>query len=214
MIKTLTHQTIALAGLSQAVQLVRNIARTGTADAEDVETCVASLLKINADDVPDVYGGLRNIRSGLALLEKQLGEPASVDAELARYAAALVYLEGKYRRDTAMQRDVRLGLERATAQAAHFGVTHENVLANLAGLYQNTISRLSPRIVVLGEPLHLQNPANANTIRALLLAGLRAAWLWRQCGGSRLGFLLNRRKLRDEARRLSQAVPLGFRDRV
>lgn len=206
MLKTLTHQTIALAGLSQAVQLVRGIARRGGADGDDLETCVGSLLKINADGVAEVYGGLDRLKPGLALLERQLASPESVDAELARYAAALVYLEGKYRRQEAMQKAVRLGLERATAQAAHFGVTHENVLAGLAELYQNTISRLSPRIVVVGEQPYLENPANANKIRALLLAGIRSAWLWRQCGGSRLGFLLSRRKLREEARRLSQSL--------
>ena len=212
MIKTLTHQTIALAGLSQAVQLVRDIARAGAADPDDLETCVASLLKINADSVPGVYGGLKNLRCGLLLLERQLGPPEQVDTELARYAAALVYLEGKYRRQDAMLKTVRIGLERATAQAAHFGVAHENVLAGLAGLYQDSISQLSPRIVVVGEQAHLENPANANKIRALLLAGIRSAWLWRQCGGGRLGFLWNRRNLRAEAKRLAESLPRGFSD--
>jgi high frequency lysogenization protein len=213
MLKSLTHQTIALAGLSQSVQLVRNIARRGTADADDLETCIASLLKINADSVAEVYGGLRNLQSGLILLEQQLGKPESIDAELARYAAALVYLESKYRGQAAMQKTVRTGLERATLQAAHFGVTHENVLAHLADLYQNTISQLRPRIVVVGEQQHLETPSNANKIRALLLSGIRSAWLWRQCGGSRFGFLLQRRKLHDEAQRLSQSLS-GFGRRV
>jgi high frequency lysogenization protein len=91
-------------------------------------------------------------------------------------------------------------------QAAHFGVAHDNVLAGLAELYQNSISQLRPRIIVMGEQHYLENPANANKIRVLLLAGIRSAWLWRQCGGSRLGFLLNRRKLREEARRLSRSL--------
>lgn len=212
MSKTLTDQTIALAGLTQAVQLVRNIARNGSADDEDLETCLSSLLKINADSVEDVYGGLKKLKNGLALLERQLGEPETVDTEMARYAAALVYLEGKYQKQSAMQKTVRAGLERATTQAAHFSVIHENVLSNLADVYQNSISQLAPRIVVVGEQRFLENPANANKIRALLLAGIRSAWLWRQCGGGRLGFLLNRRKLREEAKRLSQGIPLGFRD--
>jgi len=214
MIKTLSNQTIALAGLTQAVQLVRDIARAGSADPDDLETCIASLLRINADSVPEVYGGLKRLKSGLTLLERQLGAPESVDTELARYAAALLYLENKYRRQDAMCKAVRLGLERATVQTAHFGALHENVLASLADLYQNNISQLSPRIVVVGEQAYLENPANANKIRALLLAGIRSAWLWRQCGGSRLGFLLNRRKLREEALRLAQSVPYGFSDRL
>ncbi|MDD5035570.1 MAG: high frequency lysogenization protein HflD [Methylococcaceae bacterium] len=199
MIKTLTNQTIALAGLSQAVYLVQSIAKTGSANEEDLETCIASILKINADDVPNVYGGLEKLKTGLKLLENQLGRPEKVDTELARYAAALVYLEGKYRRNIPMQNALRSGIEKATAQAAHFGVSHENVLANLADLYQNTISQLRPRILVVGEPVHLTDSLNANKIRALLLAGLRSAWLWRQCGGGRWKFLLYREKLRAEA---------------
>lgn len=214
MLKSLTNQAVALAGLSQSVQLVCEIAKTGNADPYDLETCLSSLLKINADSVGDVYGELKNLRSGLSLLERQLGAPETVDTEMARHGAALVYLEGKYKNQTAMQKTVRQGLERATAQAAHFGVTHENVIASLADLYKNTISQLTPRIIVQGEQVHLENTANANKIRALLLAGIRSAWLWRQCGGSRLGFLLNRRKLAEEARRLLQSIPMGFSDRT
>jgi len=214
MLKTLSNQTIALAGLSQAVKLVHDIAKTGSSDPYDLETCLGSLLKINADSVADVYGGLKNLKTGLALLEQQLGAPETVDTDLARNAAALVYLEGKYRQQQSMQKTVRLGLERATAQAAHFGVAHENVIAALADLYKNTISQLTPRIVIQGEQRHLENPANADKIRALLLAGIRSAWLWRQCGGSRIGFLLNRRKLRDEASRLIGFIPTGFSDRT
>jgi len=207
MIKNLTNQTIALAGLSQAVQAVRNLAKAGTTDADDFETCISSLLKINADDVPEVYGGLEKLKSGFALLERQLGPSESVDTELARYAAALVYIEGKFRGQDSMQKAIRTGMERATVQAAHFGVPHENVMTNIADIYQDNISRINPRVMVMGEPAHLENPAIANKIRALLLAGIRSAWLWRQCGGSKLGFLLNRRKLREEAKRLLLTLP-------
>ncbi len=206
MIKNLTNQSIALAGLSQAVQSVRNLAKTGTTDADDLETCISSLLKINADSVPDVYGGLEKLGSGLTLLERQMGPSDSVDTELARYGAALVYLEGRYRRLDGMQKAIRSGLERATAQAAHFGIAHENVMASIADLYQNNISKINPRIMVMGDPAYLENPAIANKIRALLLAGIRSAWLWHQCGGSKFSFLLSRRKIREEARRLLQSL--------
>jgi high frequency lysogenization protein len=206
MIKNLTNQTIALAGLNQAILAVHNLAKTGTTDADDFETCIASLLKINADDVPGVFGGVERLKSGLRLLERQLGPSESVDTELARYAAALVYLEGKFKRMDAMQKTIRSGLERATTQTAHFGLTHDNVIASIADLYQNNISQINPRIMVMGENRYLENPAIANKIRALLLAGIRSAWLWRQCGGSKLGFLLSRRKLHDEAKRLVKTL--------
>ena len=206
MIKNLTNQTIALAGLAQAVEAVSNLAKTGTTDIDDLEACIASLLKINADDVTEVYGGLDKLKRGFLLLDRQLGPHETVNTELARYAAALIYLEGKFRRQDAMQKSIRSGLERATVQAVHFGLTHENVLSNIADLYQTNISQINPRIMVMGEPRHLENPIVANKIRALLLAGIRSAWLWRQCGGSKLGFLWNRRKLREEAKRLLKSI--------
>ena len=206
MIKNLTNQTIALAGLTQAVEAVSNLAKSGTTDTDDLETCIASLLKINADDVTEVYGGLDKLKRGFLLLDRQLGPHETVNTELARYAAALIYLEGKFQRQEAMQKSIRSGLERATVQAVHFGLTHENVLSNIADLYQTSISQINPRIMVMGEPRHLENPIVANKIRALLLAGIRSAWLWRQCGGSKLGFLWNRRKLREEAKRLLKSL--------
>lgn len=206
MIKTLANQTIALAGLTQAVQLVQRIARTGTADGDDVEASLASILKLNPDDVLDVYGSLDKLRTGLKGLEKQLGAPDRVDTELARYAASLIFLERKLQQNPAMLEKIRAGVERATAQTAHFGLSHDNVVASLADIYQETISQLKPRVMVVGEPLHLNNPANANRIRALLLAGIRAAVLWRQCGGSRWKFLLYRRKMQAEATRLLKSL--------
>lgn len=206
MIKTLTNQTIALAGLTQAVHLVQRIAKTGSTETEDMEISIGSILKINADDVLDVYGGLDKLKTGLKLLEKQLGGPEIIDQELARYAASLIYLERKLQKNQQMLATIREGVKKATAQTAHFGVLHENVLANLADIYQETVSQLRPRVMVMGEPLHLTNAANANKIRALLLAGIRSAVLWRQCGGSRWRFLLYRRKMQEEARRLLKSL--------
>ncbi|HUL11651.1 MAG TPA: high frequency lysogenization protein HflD [Methylococcaceae bacterium] len=202
MIKNLTNQAIALAGLTQSVHLVQSIAKSGSANDEDMETSIGSVFKINADDVPDVYGDVDKLKTGLGLLVKQLGGPDGIDPELARYAASLIFLERKLQGQPKMLETIRTGIEKATAQAAHFGILHENVLANLADIYQQTISRLMPRVMVQGEPAHLTNPDNANKIRALLLSGIRSAVLWRQCGGNRWKFLIYRRKLLEETRRL------------
>jgi high frequency lysogenization protein len=53
--------------------------------------------------------------------------------------------------------------------------------------------------MVRGEPNYLQNPDNQNRIRALLLAGIRAAWLWRQMGGNRWRILFGRQQFLDAA---------------
>jgi high frequency lysogenization protein len=204
--KTLTNQTIALAGSAQAVHLVQRIARNGSADADELETCVSSVLKINADSVADVYGGLDRLKTGFQVLRRQLGGGDGVDQELARYAASLVLLEARLQELPSMQQAIREGVELAATKAAHFGVVHDNVFASLAELYQNTFSQLRPRVMVQGEPMHLNDSDKANRIRSLLLAGIRSLVLWRQCGGGRWKFLLHRRKMLDEVNRLSRSL--------
>ena len=90
------------------------------------------------------------------------------------------------------------GIDRAKQQAEVFSTTHENVLANLAGLYSDTISTLSPRIMVQGEQVYLNDTLNVNKIRALLLSAIRSAVLWRQKGGTRLQIMFSRKKYLQE----------------
>jgi high frequency lysogenization protein len=68
--------------------------------------------------------------------------------------------------------------------------------------------------MVNGEHVHLTRKENADRIRALLLAGLRAAVLWRQSGGGRLLMLLRYKKLIAEAQRLLRRIkgPVELRD--
>ena len=94
------------------------------------------------------------------------------------------------------------GLKAAQRQVEYFNLTHESVVARLAEVYQENISRLGPRILVQGEQTHLSNPDVAARIRAALLAGIRAAVLWRQAGGSRWKLLFGRNRLVAESRDL------------
>lgn len=67
--------------------------------------------------------------------------------------------------------------------------------SQLGRVYQQTISTLGKRIQVTGDPRELQREAVADRIRALLLAGVRLAWLWQQLGGRRWHLILRRRAL-------------------
>jgi len=72
----------------------------------------------------------------------------------------------------------------------------------IAALYTETISTLSPRIVVQGRPQHLQIDRTVHWIRTLLFASLRSAVLWRQLGGGRFSLMFGRKKMLEEARSL------------
>ncbi|MDD5228827.1 MAG: high frequency lysogenization protein HflD [Methylococcales bacterium] len=202
-LNTLTHQVIALAGIAQAAALVQQLATTGKANEQALETTLGSLLKTESDSVLDVYGNnLANLKMGLTHLATQLTGYEITYQDEARYAASMVFLEQQLSDQTAMLKTISVGLERAKAQTEHFDLLHENVLANLGDTYLQTVSKLQPRIMVNGVPDYLSRTETANKIRACLLGGIRSAMLWKQCGGRRWKFLLFRKKIQVETQRL------------
>ena len=197
-LKTLSNQTIALAGVAQAAALVHQLATTGTADNAALTASIGSVLKIDSDSVIDVYGSLDGLKLGLTQLSQQMTGYKIASPEQARYSASLVFLENQLSGRKDFLNTILIGVSKAQSQSEHFGLLHENVLANLADIYANTLSKMQPRIMVNGDPKYLSNNMTADKIRACLLAGIRSVILWRQCGGSRWKFLFYRKKIQAE----------------
>lgn len=200
---TLDDRVLALAGVFQAAALVHQLATRGSTDPQPFEASIRSIFQIDPPTTAAVYGGVAGVQSGLKwLIEHFSGKRTVEKTQILKYAVSALYLERQLAKDPAMLQRVRNEIERAHRQTDHFPVTHGNVLASLAGCYSDTISTLTPRIIVSGEQGHLSNPDVANTVRSLLLAAIRSAVLWRQCGGNRIQLLLGRRRLLAEAQRL------------
>jgi len=210
--RSLRNPVLALAGIFQSACLVQQLAREGRTDTEALRTSIQSVLALDAPDVEAVYGGVHGVRLGLELLNTKLsGESKPSDMEMARYVVAMLQLEGALRRRPAMLDDLRQGIETARTQMKFFegeapteGI-HPLLMEKLAQVYSQTISTLTPRIMVSGEHGHLANPAIAAKVRAALLAGIRSAVLWRQLGGRRWQLLFSRRKIARAAGELLAA---------
>jgi high frequency lysogenization protein len=202
-----TDRMLALAGLFQAARLAQQLAREGRAEASTLAASVQSLLIIDAPTTESVYGGAQGVRPGLELLRDKLagGNTDTSDVEIARYVIGMIHLESQLRRRPEMQDAVRRGIEATREQmkffeAAENGETlHPRLVEKLAELYTQTISTLTPRIMVNGEHGHLSNPSIAAKVRAALFAGIRSAFLWHQLGGNRWQLLFSRKKISGEA---------------
>ncbi|MGC1953919.1 MAG: high frequency lysogenization protein HflD [Gammaproteobacteria bacterium] len=178
-------QVLALASVFQAAALVQEVARTGTADMEAFSTSLYSVLQLDAENTESVFGQWEGLKRGLQVLCQQMQRRIQpLDREVTRYVISLLSLERKLLKRPDLLEFIHNGVKSASTQAAFFSPTHENVIAGLADLYTRTLSTLRPRMLVRGEPRHLQSRENVNKIRALLLAGIRGAVLWHQLGGS------------------------------
>ncbi|QSP93599.1 high frequency lysogenization protein HflD [Marinobacter salinisoli] len=200
-----SDKVFALAGIFQAANLVHQVATQGECPEEALETCVRSLFATDPASALDVYGGeLADIQNGLSVLASVLSRTGSQrDANVLRYALNLIQLESMLNRRSDMLDVIGSRIDQARHTASHFGYTHSNLISNLASIYSDTISTFNLRIQVTGNPTLLQQDEIANKVRALLLAGIRSAVLWRQTGGRRWQLIFSRGKVVRQAKALA-----------
>lgn len=193
-------RTLALAGVLQAAELVRQAAAHGTWSGYAATASLNSLFRLEADSPEAVFGERERMRLGVETLVAVL-DGDSRYADTLRYTVSLLQVQKKFSRARRLQDEIGAGLveiglidgelaqhEREDRQA------HE-----IAQLYARTISQLTPRIIVNGKPQFLQTERVTDWIRTLLLAGIRSATLWMQLGGNRFELMFGRRRIMQDA---------------
>ena len=197
----------ALAAMLLCCQGVDQLARTGVVPPDRLRNTMTALLSVDADKALVLYRNPDALRAGLDLLEPLLrGERQADTVDVLRYAVGVLHLQRRVQRDAATRGRIYAGIERAATQAQLFSPAHDNVLANVAQCYQDTLGRYRFRIQVRGESGYLRHDAVATRVRCLLFAAIRAAVLWHQCGGRRWHLLLRRGSVLAEVRRLRSVL--------
>lgn len=187
---------LPLAGIVQAVHLVVSAAKHGMVAQDSLDKTLAPIFVQNPGSIAEVYAGTKNIQLGLNLLNDMLNDfSAETHGDVVRYSLAVMGLERALaaapEKLSALGNDIeRIDLERET----------EMPIKSLADSYEKILGTIEPRIKISGNRGHLQNLANIQRIRALLMAALRSAVLWHQVGGRRWQLLLQRGRYRDALR--------------
>ncbi len=199
-------QTLALAGMFQAGYLVDQIAHSGLADTAPTESTLYSIFQLDPDSTEAVYNGISGVRNGLRILSEVLESSGNErHGRVIQYAINLLHLEGKLRQDQEMLAVIRARLEDLKSRTAALSPLDDQVINGLDEIYRDTLSTLSYRIQVTGEAVQLQNEQVSRRVRALLLAGVRSAMLWRQLGGTRWQLLFRRRRIHQACSDLLEA---------
>ena len=197
--KPTSEQAVALAAVFHACELVSQLANTGEASSDEMSLCMSALLNQNPDSLSQIYGPVSGLKLGMDSMERLFSdgseETKKDSGEILRYVVSILYLARKLSSDKGMLDKIATGIENAERQSQHFSITHDNVYANIASLYQDTVSTLRLRIQVSGSSGYLQQPAVAQRIRSLLFSAIRSAFLWQQLGGKRIHLAFYRKQL-------------------
>lgn len=205
-------QTITLAAICQAAYLVQQVSRTGIIDDHELTVLINSITITSPENALAVYGGdLMNVKKGLQLVVNHLGDNGGdkskvKDPELTRYIIGLINLERKLIKKPKQLASLGERIESTKRQLDHYDIISDTLISSFASIYSDIISPLGARIQVTGEPTILKQTVNQHKIRALLLAGIRSAVLWRQVGGKRRNILFSRSKLVKTAQQLLNTI--------
>jgi high frequency lysogenization protein len=194
--------TLALAGMCQSARLVQQLAHEGSCAKEEMMVSLRSLLEMNPASTLAVYGNNEaNLKMGLETLLGVLNaNRQGLGAELTRYTLSLMVLERKLHAKKSSMEQLGQRIDQLDRQLAHFELESDQVMSSLASIYVDIVSPAGPRIQVVGSPAILQNTQIQAKVRALLLAGIRAAVLWQQVGGGRLQLMFSRNRLFEQAK--------------
>ncbi len=195
--KPTKQQALALAAIFQASNQVYKLAYTGDSDIKTMEFSMSTLLNQNPDSLGQLYGPIDNLQDGLVTMQRFLENAKNISEprhkEVISYVMSSIHIASKLSSDQQLLSKIENGIDKARLQAEHFSMIHDNVVTNVGALYQDTISKMRLRIQVMGSAVYLQQSGVAARIRCMLFAAIRNAFLWRQLGGKRRHFLLQRK---------------------
>ncbi len=179
------YGALALAGVVQAADLVNAIANGRVVDEAARSAVLAAITTHHAQSLEEVFADLSNYAHGIRVMKAALSGQA-VTPEVARYTLHLIELAGRLQRNGPIAKQLGTLLDGLQDHPTSYGLGY---------IYEETIAKLGKRIQVTGEPTRLQQESTAADVRALLLGGVRFAWLWLQLGGRRWHLIVRRGKL-------------------
>lgn len=182
----LEDRVLALAALTQAAGLASQLALTGECSDEAYQTVVEAVYALDTPSTAQLYPR-QGLREGLAAFIDLLGQKqrlSSTQQSLARYMVKLHHLAKKLHKNPSLQTDIAKRIQQATLQRRFFQDEADRHLVSLADVYLGLAQSLKVHFKIIGRSQYLHDHHHVNRIRALLLAGIRAATLWQQLGGS------------------------------
>lgn len=197
--------TLALAGICQSAQLVQQLAHQGRCDPATLLISYTSIIDLNPANTLSIFGNqYSNLRAGLETLTSLLNIASrqTINQEIMRYVLNMIILERKLNASKAAINNLTDRITGLQRQLEHFPLDSDTLINAMAAIYLDIISPLGQRIQVTGTVEILQSPLVQAKVRATLLAGIRAAVLWRQVGGGRLQLMLARNKLLTQTKQI------------
>lgn len=186
-------QARALCALLDCLTGVRELATQGRTDLARRAPLLDAILDFEGADPEALFGSGYAFAPGAQAGATLFSRSFTQTDHLLRLAAEVLALSSRLRQSKTAGDRLHAALQPALRQKQAFGVTHDYTIQSFAQAYVDGVAPLGARILIAGDPTWLKQDRVAAQIRTLLLAGMRAAILWRHLGGSLWSLWLRRR---------------------
>ncbi|GJL81886.1 MAG: hypothetical protein DHS20C01_15200 [marine bacterium B5-7] len=174
----------------------------GATDENLLSRMTSTTLILEAVTAESIYSEPRDISKGLEVLSSaSLSRPDQSQIELLRMVNSTIQLQASLRDNETLTGQLGRRLEQLSRKSPPKPYP-DDVYFSLNDIYSEILSSLSPRIIVNGEPAHLQSALVVAKIRSALLAAVRNAYLWSESGGRRWHLLFFRKRYADNAKEI------------
>ncbi len=200
------NQCIALAAIIQAAHIADEIAVTGQYSENHMKASANSVFSVDTSNLAEIYPDLSELKLGLQNLISIFNDGKThTKSRVVRYTFAIIQLQLILEKDPDMLTQIHEKLRTENEQATDAAESLLNRCFRAAEIYSTTLSKLRFKIYITGNREFINENNNEKIIRAMLLAGVRAAFLWHQFGGRRWKLFFQRRKMVEVARNLSKS---------
>lgn len=203
------ERCIALSAIFQVALLVNQLAQTDAPlPTEAFSSLIESLFVTSPNTTLEIYKNLNSLHMGNETLLTFFMKKNKTKEEqvLTRYVINLMLLQKKLKKNHPYELKIGDTLKQIQQEINHGTYTEQWILSDLSNLYSKTISKLGLQIRIIGKKTNLQQRLIVSKIRALLLAGIRAAVLWEQKGGKTHHLFIFRHPLIKASKQLKEKI--------
>ena len=184
---------MALSALIQSAFFVEKIATSSKEIDNDVKILLESIYKTETFSAENIYGHKRNLSIGQNVLKNILnGNNEIYLMNTQKYALSIILIQKNISKIKDLQDLIRKKIDNYNENSM-MATNFEDLISYSEKIYTEYIAIIRPRVIISGKKEFLED--NSSLIRALLLSGIRAAFLWHYHGGSKWQLMFRRSEI-------------------
>ena len=193
MVKISNDYITTLIAMLQSVYLVDRIATTDYDATNESDFLIQSIYTKNTFDADKIYSQKSSHVDGCKLLKDILRGKNDISVlTMQKYALNIILIQKNINKISDLKNMIGKKIDNYHDNSM-MATNLNDQIAYSEEIYKEHVGIIRPRVVISGKKEYLNK--NSSLIRALLLSGIRAAFLWDYHGGSKWHLMFRRKEI-------------------